>query len=369
MKNSPCLIKTIITSNFVIAGVSIVLLSLSNALDQSSSTETVLPGARYYRTVKAQLPKEQRQLDDKISELERKNDEISDLERKNKVLAQKLSNSKEPQPKNSISSPLSSASAPSAISLHTLQSSTLSLIQPNNPHLLPQTVVAVSNAPVEARKNRKSPIINSKTALSEANFSYYPAQIQKVNPAGLQYASHIVTGLVVAQNQGQIRHNTKEYSRYQDAIILLRQGYSLEQAATSANVPLSDLYQVIAWGENRPGNPEKHQPPLLAQSDLQLGDLDGPLRYANDIAAGLLVAHRNGQIRYGTIQYRRVQTAINLLRQKKTLDEAAYHAKVNVSTLEQLIKWGANRPGSPIELKYQISRLDPLDVSEPEMNQ
>jgi hypothetical protein len=70
------------------------------------------------------------------------------------------------------------------------------------------------------------------------------------------------------------------------------------------------------------------------------------ISYANDISAGLLVAGNKGQINYGTTNYRRVQTAIVLLRQGEDMENAARRAKVSLETLQQLIKWGKNRPGS-----------------------
>jgi hypothetical protein len=70
------------------------------------------------------------------------------------------------------------------------------------------------------------------------------------------------------------------------------------------------------------------------------------IRYANDIAVGLLVADRKGHINYGTKNYRRVQTAILLLRQGEDIETAARMSSVSVPTLHQLIKWGENRPGN-----------------------
>lgn len=70
------------------------------------------------------------------------------------------------------------------------------------------------------------------------------------------------------------------------------------------------------------------------------------IRYANDISAGLLVAGNKGHINYGTTNYRRVQTAIVLLRQGEDMENAARRAKIPLDTLQQLIKWGENRPGS-----------------------
>jgi hypothetical protein len=93
--------------------------------------------------------------------------------------------------------------------------------------------------------------------------------------------------------------------------------------------------------KKNPSTPEKVY--SLTESKMAKEELIG---YANDISAGLLVAGNNGQINYGTTNYRRVQTAIVLLRQGEDIENAARRAKVSLDTLQQLIKWGENRPGS-----------------------
>lgn len=88
----------------------------------------------------------------------------------------------------------------------------------------------------------------------------------------------------------------------------------------------------------------------LATSEKSYGLMDSKteelIRYANDISAGLLIAGDKGQINHGTTNYRRVQTAIALLRQGEDIENAARRAQVSLDTLQQLIKWGENRPGS-----------------------
>ncbi len=69
-----------------------------------------------------------------------------------------------------------------------------------------------------------------------------------------------------------------------------------------------------------------------------------PIRIANDVAYGLLVASHKGQINYGTRMYRRVNSAIRWLRRSQSLSEAARQSKVPLETLEQLVKWGQSRP-------------------------
>ncbi|ACB50692.1 hypothetical protein cce_1342 [Crocosphaera subtropica ATCC 51142] len=76
------------------------------------------------------------------------------------------------------------------------------------------------------------------------------------------------------------------------------------------------------------------------------------IQIANDIAYGLVVAHDKQEIRYGTRMYRKVQTAINLLRRGAGLNGASRRSGVPRSVLDQLMQWGQQRPGAslyPIE--------------------
>jgi hypothetical protein len=72
---------------------------------------------------------------------------------------------------------------------------------------------------------------------------------------------------------------------------------------------------------------------------------DVAIRYANDIAYGLIIADEKGEINYGTRNYKKVQTAINRLRRGETLEEAARLSQISSEVLVQLGKWGVNRPG------------------------
>jgi hypothetical protein len=70
------------------------------------------------------------------------------------------------------------------------------------------------------------------------------------------------------------------------------------------------------------------------------------IHYANDLAVGLVVAANKRQLNHGTQMYRRVQTAIALLRRGASKAEAVRKAKVPPAVLEQLLKWGSDRPGA-----------------------
>lgn len=72
------------------------------------------------------------------------------------------------------------------------------------------------------------------------------------------------------------------------------------------------------------------------------------IQIANDIAYGLVIAHDKRQIKYGTKMYRKVQTAINLLRRGAGLDGASRRSGVPRPVLDQLMKWGQQRPGASL---------------------
>lgn len=97
----------------------------------------------------------------------------------------------------------------------------------------------------------------------------------------------------------------------------------------------------------------------LYQSQFQSNqETEQHIAHANDIVAGLMVADEKGQINYGTQTYKKVQTAIRLLRRGETIDDAARRSTITPSVLNQLIKWGENRPGSLSELS-EISQSSP----------
>ncbi len=84
-------------------------------------------------------------------------------------------------------------------------------------------------------------------------------------------------------------------------------------------------------------------------------DPDNPIYYANDVAYGLVIAANNGQVKHGTRMYRQVQTAIKLLRRGESKEEASRKAKVPTPVMDQLIKWGENRPGRLIDNEWNVT--------------
>lgn len=61
---------------------------------------------------------------------------------------------------------------------------------------------------------------------------------------------------------------------------------------------------------------------------------------ANAIVAGLVVANRNGQIKFGSATWKKAQDAIRLLRQSKSRQEAISKSGISAKIFNQLIEWG-----------------------------
>lgn len=75
-------------------------------------------------------------------------------------------------------------------------------------------------------------------------------------------------------------------------------------------------------------------------------DRDISIHYANTVSHGLAIAADKGQINPKTQMYKQVQTAIALLRKGESMQEATRKAQVPEQVIDQLVKWGEQRPGS-----------------------
>jgi serine/threonine protein kinase len=106
------------------------------------------------------------------------------------------------------------------------------------------------------------------------------------------------------------------------------------QQTNSATAPLPSTRAEIITQKQKPTK-------ILSESDR-----DVSIRYANDLAYGLGIATRKREINYGTRTYLRVQTAINLLRRGKSLEEAKTRSGVDSAIVQQLLTWGQNRPAA-----------------------
>ena len=84
-----------------------------------------------------------------------------------------------------------------------------------------------------------------------------------------------------------------------------------------------------------PAQPKVVQP---NNTDLKQHDI------ANALVAGLITGDRNGQIKYHSGMYFRVQSAIRLVRRGKPLKQAIVNSRVPTSVASQLLKWGGVNP-------------------------
>ncbi len=69
---------------------------------------------------------------------------------------------------------------------------------------------------------------------------------------------------------------------------------------------------------------------------------------ANDLSVGLIVADNRGELKYGSRNYKKVQTAILSLRKgsSQSLEDAAQLSGLDLDILKWLAQYGQNRPGS-----------------------
>jgi hypothetical protein len=118
-----------------------------------------------------------------------------------------------------------------------------------------------------------------------------------------------------------------------------------EEIALEPINPEGEFLPTEAEGELLAMEPSPAQTKRIEKSNKSDVFQDVTIRYANDIAYGLIIADEKGEINYGTRNYKKVQTAINCLRRGETLEEAARLSQISSEVLIQLGKWGVNRPG------------------------
>ncbi|MDV3000863.1 MAG: hypothetical protein N5P05_002469 [Chroococcopsis gigantea SAG 12.99] len=151
---------------------------------------------------------------------------------------------------------------------------------------------------------------------------------QQVTPLPVQPLAGNENGVLISM--------TKAGAAVSSSVIDTKEGISAQEL--SLNEEAKYLY----------GNPNI----TLSSSDINHSRLGSPteksasIRMANDIAYGLIIAAEKGHINYGTKAYRRVQTAIRVLRRGENFYDAARIAEVPSDLLRQLVRWGENRPGS-----------------------
>jgi hypothetical protein len=86
-----------------------------------------------------------------------------------------------------------------------------------------------------------------------------------------------------------------------------------------------------------PASSSLRSPLPLSES---LSRLNESQKLANVIHTGLVIAIRNGAIERRTQQWEKAKRAMNLIREGATLKQAANNSNIELSFLDQLIKWG-----------------------------
>ena len=126
-----------------------------------------------------------------------------------------------------------------------------------DPSTTVKTQSAVTTSPLRASYSQPTqtlqrPDVASATIVAkDQNSANTAVRLSQINPS-IKDANAAAFGLRVANEKGQIKPNTKTWSSVQDAIRLLRRGYSRERAADSARLKRLVLLQLIQWGQNRP---------------------------------------------------------------------------------------------------------------------
>jgi hypothetical protein len=244
------------------------------------------------------------------------------------IIIQKTDNSDESSLKNALlkpnkpqDSPDTAQTAPIPPAIAPVTATSLPIIQPakreEHPISREQSVAAPSRSVVV---NRATAAARNHSQESEANNSIKPERIA-VRP-DVSLGSHVVPDLSAESS-------------------LFVQPQSLAINLDITPPPEKSPETSEEKPKAQPAGNEVVNSPITSKKIKK--DL---ISYANDISAGLLVAGNKGQINYGTTSYRRVQTAIVLLRQGEDMENAARRAKISLETLQQLIKWGKDRPGS-----------------------
>ena len=133
------------------------------------------------------------------------------------------------------------ASTPAPPSITSAQSSSQSSAQPGSgpppPAFIPLQTPSQAMPQTPPRVAGKPVPVSKPPGTEVAKASSKPQYSQK----SFEEAQRITRGLVVARQKGKIILNGSAWNKTQDAITLLRRGYSREQAAQKAGVPLWKL--------------------------------------------------------------------------------------------------------------------------------
>jgi|GEM_PF-3882150 len=136
-------------------------------------------------------------------------------------------------------------------------------IKPSNMAMV--SGIAAPSRPSNARSSTASPISSTTPSLnwSPAKVRHTGRFFVAANSSSTQNTHYLqqaiedanatAFGLVVAMHKGQINLYSSTWRKAQDAIILLRQGKTRQEAARRAGISMPIIAQLIEWGKNRPG--------------------------------------------------------------------------------------------------------------------
>lgn len=363
MKTLPSVVKNLIKLNIATAIIAVLIVPLmrSQQTQLTSNQPDVAPTESYYTAVKGKTSAEQAQLATSYQKIAQHQQQIKKLEGeietyKNQVKSLQLDKNNQPtlSTQNTNYPLITKKNLPS---LNPQNSSLLNQILKSG-----QTSSSVANFQVSGSSRQ---INNSQHSLQEKLITQNKIQLQSRLPASGRSSQSFTptTNLSYPQATGQASKPrsaeikldsralfaTESPQKPLDSFITPNQTDSYKnndlknRAAFKAQQLSKQVYRDYIYSR---GVKASHQ-----QADVHLS-------HANDIVAGLMVADEKGQINHGTKTYRKVQTAIRALRSGKDINDAARLANLTPSVLNQLIKWGENRPGSLSELS-EISQASP----------
>lgn len=178
------------------------------------------------------------------------------------------------------------------------------------------------------RKTISSP---TKTKLiSQSKISYSPQSISDANA--------IVRGLVLAKQKGEIEYHSRIWLQTQHAIIVLRQGKTIPEAAKSANLPEDLLKQLSILGQVRPLS--SIAVAIKPSHSIQKVNTTNSLNNIDLAVQGLSIAVKKRQIIPFTTDWLKARKAIALLAQGRNKLEAANEANLSLLELQNLINLG-----------------------------
>jgi hypothetical protein len=122
--------------------------------------------------------------------------------------------------------------------------------RPSQPRKPPQPKPPQPLAPRRAAPSKPVVAVRASTKASSGN-AIQPWDTASASGQSLSEANAIMRGLVVARNRGKIVPNGPTWRKTQDAVRLMRQGYSRSEAARRSGVPLSKLDTLVAIGTRR----------------------------------------------------------------------------------------------------------------------